>query len=518
LFNGRRILVYFFIAWLLVSAGCNYPGLATQSPELPPEALRQTLAARSTGTLNGELTPGPPLETLSPTEISGPAQGTLPASSCGQLIQNGAFYQYCAQSGDTLTALEGRFDVEPGAITSWEPIPQEGFIQTGQVLYIPNTLAATLHGGPLLPDSEAINSPSAAGFNLSEYVSQAGGFLSSYSEMVDGERMSGAQIAQLVVDEFSISPRLLLTFLEYRSGWVMGQPKGPLDYPIGFYASGQKGLYKELAMVGTHFTIGYYGWRSGDFTQVKFKDGRLGRLNPLLAAGSAGVQNLFAKFYEQDTWLEALYGEGEFIELYVQMFDDPWARAAPLPPAFFPGMAQPELALPFLAEQRWSLTAGPHEAWRTGSPRGALDLAPVTGEAECAVSLRWATAVAPGVIVRSGRSAVVLDLDGDGFEGTGWTILYYHIAEHERIAAGARVALDDPLGHPSCEGGRTTGTHLHIARKYNGEWIAADGPLPFMMSGWRAYADERNYYGELRKGDQVAVASPVGPGTSIVTR
>ena len=49
-------------------------------------------------------------------------------------------------------------------------------------------------------------------------------------------------------------------------------------------------------------------------------------------------------------------------------------------------------------------------------PQGAQ---PVTGEAECAVSLRWATAVAPGVIVRSGRSAVVLDLDGDGnFTGT----------------------------------------------------------------------------------------------------
>jgi hypothetical protein len=200
------------------------------------------------------------------------------------------------------------------------------------------------------------------------------------------------------------------------------------------------------------------------------------------------------------------------------MFADPWQRAALVEPMFTPGMVQPSLELPFLSGLRWSLTAGPHEAWRTGSPRGALDLAPVTGEPECSVSARWATAVAPGGIVRSDRSAVVLDLDGDGFEGTGWTILYYHIAEKERIAAGMQVNLDDPVGHPSCEGGRTTGTHLHIARKYNGEWIAADGPLPFVMSGWRAYADERNYYGELRKGDQVAVASPVGPRTSIVER
>ena len=120
--------------------------------------------------------------------------------------------------------------------------------------------------------------------------------------------------------------------------------------------------------------------------------------------------------------------------------------------------------------------------------------------------------------MRSDRSAVVLDLDGDGFEGTGWTVLYFHIAESGRIPGGSRVRIDDPLGHPSCEGGRVTGRHLHIARKYNGEWIAADGPLPFVMGGWRAYADERNYYGELRNGDQVAVASPVGPRTSIVER
>ncbi len=50
------------------------------------------------------------------------------------------------------------------------------------------------------------------------------------------------------------------------------------------------------------------------------------------------------------------------------------------------------------------------------------------------------------------------------------------------------------------------------------EWIAAEGPLPFILSGWVAYAGEKDYLGGLRKGDQVAVASPVGPRTSIVIR
>jgi hypothetical protein len=113
---------------------------------------------------------------------------------------------------------------------------------------------------------------------------------------------------------------------------------------------------------------------------------------------------------------------------------------------------------------------------------------------------------------------VIIDLDGDGHEQTGWNVLYMHIADAERVSSGAWLEVDDPIGHPSCEGGTSTGIHVHIARKYNGEWIAADGPLPFVLSGWVAYAGKKDYLGELKKGDQVAVASPVGPRTSIVIR
>ena len=47
------------------------------------------------------------------------------------------------------------------------------------------------------------------------------------------------------------------------------------------------------------------------------------------------------------------------------------------------------------------------------------------------------------------------------------------------------VETDDRIGHASCEGGVSTGTHLHFARKYNGEWVLADGPLPFVLSSRR---------------------------------
>jgi len=95
-----------------------------------------------------------------------------------------------------------------------------------------------------------------------------------------------------------------------------------------------------------------------------------------------------------------------------------------------------------------------------------------------------------------------LDLDGDGYEQTGWTVLYMHVATEGRVAEGTVVKAGDPIGHPSCEGGYSQATHLHIARRYNGEWISADGPLPFNMDGWISEGTGVAYDGYLRRNDQ----------------
>jgi len=74
------------------------------------------------------------------------------------------------------------------------------------------------------------------------------------------------------------------------------------------------------------------------------------------------------------------------------------------------------------------------------------------------------------------------------------------------------------LWHPSCEGGKATGTHIHIARKYNGEWIPADGPVPFNLNGWVAHAGVKPYQGTLTRGDDVVTASVYGSFESRIKR
>ena len=145
-------------------------------------------------------------------------------------------------------------------------------------------------------------------------------------------------------------------------------------------------------------------------------------------------------------------------------------------PLIPPDLQQPEIGFPFGDDEVWYFTGGPHGGWGSSSAWAALDF--VSAEEVglgCDVSPDWARAVADGVIARSEYGLVILDLDGDGFEGTGWTIFYLHLSSEDRpVQEGQRVKKGDPIGHPSCEGGVSYATHLHIARRYNGEWIAAD--------------------------------------------
>jgi LasA protease len=516
---GPIIFLCLILMPLLVS--CNYPRVETNPSGLSIREVRQTLDAISILTPAAE---GGPQVTL----VNVPETGTYTPPSPGKLINrpgsigivNSERFQYFTLSGDTLPALAGRFGVSPELILSPSLIPAELLLPIGTELWIPNRVGETPLSSAVLPDGEVIYSPTAIGFDVDIFVNQSGGTLSSYAEMVQNERLSGAEIIQRVATESSVNPRLLLALIELRSGWVRGLPgaNSAEKYPIGFRISGWEGLYKELVISATHLNAGYYGWRDGSLTQLQIRDGSHIRLDPRLNAGTIGVQNLLSKLYDRDQLNAALYGPDGFGVVYLQMFGDPWRFEDDSGPIYTMGITQPSIELPFSPGERWSLTGGPHPSWKTGSPRGALDLAPVTGEKACTVSYTWVTAPASGLVARSARNVVALDLDGDGYENTGWVIIFLHIADRERVQVGSRLNLNDRIGHPSCEGGTSTGTHFHIARKYSGEWIAADGPLPFVLGGWQAYAGVKNYQGGLIKNDQEIVASPVGPRSSIIMR
>jgi hypothetical protein len=425
--------------------------------------------------------------------------------------------RYISVPGDTLMAIAGRYGVSPLEIRcqsnppgyclpeaepDMNPQAYAGFspdrlLPTGTQVFLPEFPQETGPAIRLLPDSEVIYSASGQAFDLYGFVDQAGGTLAGHRQyLMLNAWNSGADIVQLVSIENSINPRLLLALLEYQCRCVMGINETPEPF-MGVQNTLRQDLYGQLIWTIFHLSNGYYGWRQGTISQVTLADGSAARLHPALNPGTAALYQVFAQLFPADAFWQALDPESGFIALYRQLFGDPWQYETPI---YTPEMEQPTLALPFEPGLTWAYTGGPHPAYEGNGPFASLDFAPATADPGCQPTQGWVTAMADGPVVRSEYGLVIQDLDGDGSEQTGWNIMYLHIGKASRVAVGTYLLTGDRIGQPTCEGGVTTGTHLHIARKFNGEWIpAGSGPLPFNLDGWIARDGQEVYKGTLER-------------------
>jgi LasA protease len=406
---------------------------------------------------------------------------------------------YVVQPGDMLSAIAQNYRVNMEALAQVNNIVDVNSLKVGQTLTIP--VVTILPIGPpfkILPDSELVYGPLSGFFDIKAFIQDKHGYLETYTDFVNGEPLDAAQIVEKAAQEISISPRILLALLEYRSGWVTNPNPDPSlgELPFGILDGSHAGLYRQLLWVANTLNNGYFLWRSGGTTDWVLVDGSVVPINPTINAGTAGVQNFFAQLDDYSTWLRDVSPDG-FYKTYYSLFGYPFDMAIePLIPA---NLVQPVMELPFGSGEIWSFTGGPHLAWDAGTPYGALDFAP-PGEAQGCVEVDyWVTAVADGLVTRTGDGEVIQDLDGDGNEGSGWVILYMHILNRDRVQPGTYLHANERVGHPSCEGGESSGTHVHLARKFNGEWISAIGSVPFNLSGWISAGTGEQYVGTLTR-------------------
>lgn len=452
--------------------------------------------------------------TIQPTIVS-----TTPTPTVDPLPEG--YVEYLSQSGDTLAVVALHFGVEEDEIIFADEKTSDLLLPPGTRLYIPDILGNTTPGDLLIPDSDVVYSPSAIGFDTASFVNEKGGKLADYTELMTRGTTPGAEILAQLALEHSINPRILLTLLEYASGWVNGLPQTEEQtlYPFGFIKTNKSGLYDQLGLVVGQLELGYYGWRAGTLADLTFSDGSSLRLNPSLNAGTVAVMNYVASISTLAEWQQALYGENSIPQIHAELFDDAWERAESVEPLFPAGTTQPELNLPFPEGSSWNYTCAPHSAWGDDGPPAALDFAPPLDAAGCEhKSSKFVTASASGLVVRTGTGVVVLDLDGDGNEQTGWVLLYMHISGTDKVQLGDWVNVDERIGHPSCAGGSSSGVHVHIARKYNGEWVLAEGGLPFVLSGYQAYKNAKFCEGTLVNGDVVVEAYPWGNYKTVIER
>lgn len=410
----------------------------------------------------------------------------------------GTLVDYTAQTGDTLPALAARFNTTIREILAANSfIPADATtMPPGMPMKMPIYYRA-LWGSPyqIVPDALFVNGPAQRNFRASVYVNEQPGWFKNYSFFIGNRERRGGEIIDYIATEYSISPRLLLAILEYQTGGLsQEQPAVDIDlYPLGYRNQFARGIARQLLWAANTLNNGYYGWRTGSLVTIYLREGLIENPDPWQNAASVALHYYFAQVLPKEAYDYAVSGEG-FHQTYATLFGDPWQNVE----SHIPGsLIQPEMRLPFSPGKTWAYTGGPHTGWGEGEPLAALDFAPPNVVGGCHPSDDPAVAVADGVIARRGDALVVLDLDGDGDERTGWAVVYLHLANDSLSPVGKRFSSGDPIGMPSCEGGKATGTHVHIARKYNGEWIPAAGALAFNLEGWTAVNGERPYLGSL---------------------
>ena len=143
---------------------------------------------------------------------------------------------YVVQSGDTLSGIAYEYATTVEAIARANGIEDGVTIDVGQVLSVPvDALTVTGPAMKIAPDGEVVYGPGSVGFDVQDFVSRTNGYLRSYTEGVEGQVLTGAQIVQLVAERYSVGPRILLALLEYLGGWLSNPypDAAALYYPAG---------------------------------------------------------------------------------------------------------------------------------------------------------------------------------------------------------------------------------------------------------------------------------------------
>lgn len=450
-------------------------------------------------------------------EPSSTPEATSTPFSTRPVFPPGTLVDYIAQSGDNLDLLSLRFGTTPQEILWANPqIPEDvttlppGFPMQMPIYYKP------LWGTDfqIIPDAAFVYGTDLLDFDLKAFLDSTPGWFKNYNAIIQERTRDAAGMITYYAENYSLNPKLLLALVEFQTGALTNPERDPAteDSFLGF-RNYHRGVHLQISYASDLLNDGFYRYFNGELTNIEHHDGTIENIDPWQNSATVALQNYFSLLMDKDDYARAIGPDG-FAKTFQELFGDPWRRNLTVLPG---SLLQPELILPFKAGTVWAYTGGPHTGWGTRKPWAAIDFAPPSKTQGCVETEQFAVAVADGVVARIDIGTVMLDLDGDGDERTGWVILYLHIAEEGRVKMGEVVKKGENIGRPSCEGGSATGTHVHMARKYNGQWIpAASSVLPFVMNGWVPVEGAVAYQGSLVRGNQVVRASVLSDSQSMI--
>ena len=197
-----------------------------------------------------------------------------------------------------MNAISLAFGVDVNALIAVNEPIDPNLLEVGKVLEVPPPVpVGDAPEFKIIPDSELVFSPSSLGFKVGEFIAEKGGYLSSYTEAVDAEVITGAQIVERVAMENSVNPRILLALLDYQSGWVTSRSPAAetLDFPMRYFHPAYKGLYQQLSLAANELNRGFYLWLINGVSHYVLADGSVIRAVPRINAATAGVQQVMSR-------------------------------------------------------------------------------------------------------------------------------------------------------------------------------------------------------------------------------
>lgn len=268
-----------------------------------------------------------------------------------------------------------------------------------------------------------------------------------------------------------ISPKVLIALMEQQSGVVsrrnsrvdgMRQPFGRLSKQVGFNAQ-----TRDVAQA-----LRQALYEREDATSALARGPvALAKANPLKLLHVRSGDSLPSA---------ALKGDFEFQQVYSRLFNGPRravdgrTRAATAAARDVSIYASSFLQFPFPIGQRWHV-GGAHTNTGSGNyPMSSLDMS-LGGGWGSNQSNTWVVASAPGTFKR--HSSCFAEV----VHSNGLSTTYYHMM-NLRYATGATVNRGASIGNPAntqaqalCNGGQSTGPHVHWSLKSNGSFYHLNG-------------------------------------------
>ncbi|MGH2621321.1 MAG: M23 family metallopeptidase, partial [Anaerolineales bacterium] len=326
----------------------------------------------------------------------------------------------------------------------------------------------------LLSDGQFVWGPNVGPFNIGAYLRTRKSPLAPY-----------AADLELWASYSSVNPKVLLTVLETRDGWVTNLPAGtpPLAVSQRIEATAMQlaaTFYEHLHTWGARRPVVPNPPAGGP--AIWYADGSVAVLDASTSSGTAAVAAvLAADAYPEGFSIQGLAAPATFPSVFGALFPgtDLLSEANQINPLTAPPANL--LQMPFPLGATWT-ASGPH-SWNGGNyppPFSSLDF--FTGGGTCSAPPNlYVVAAASGSVYRPFGYSCWLEID----HGGGWVTSYYHLRNLYSGAPLGRAAKVGTIACELCAGGFSTGPHVHFSLKFNGAYASLEG---VKLSGWTVHA------------------------------